>query len=124
MRAIYQNEDETVAVLIPTLETIDALISAGAETEAEAMHIIALKDTPAPYLIWDIPTGVMAIDDDTGEEYEIMDSREYITPFWVVEDADIPSDRIFRNAWEVDETLLGTPHGTGHASNSFEGVLA
>jgi hypothetical protein len=32
--------------------------------------------------------------------------------YWIVDVADIPEDRSFRNAWQLDETL-GSPHGIG-----------
>jgi hypothetical protein len=41
-------------------------------------------------------------------------------PFWIVEDSIIPSDRTFRNAWEVDEASLGVPHGYGSEFHTFE----
>lgn len=34
-------------------------------------------------------------------------------PFWVVDAADIPSDRAFRDAWELDEAAMGVPDGYG-----------
>ncbi len=32
--------------------------------------------------------------------------------YWIVDVADIPEDRSFRNAWQLDDTL-GSPHGIG-----------
>ena len=43
-------------------------------------------------------------------------------PFWIVEDNFIPSDRTFRGAWEIDESM-GEPNGYGHQGNTFEEVL-
>ena len=37
-------------------------------------------------------------------------------PYWIVEDTAIPTDRTFRSAWEIDETL-GEPDGFGKESN-------
>jgi hypothetical protein len=34
-------------------------------------------------------------------------------PFWIVDAADIPSDRVFRDAWELDEASMGEPSGFG-----------
>ena len=44
-------------------------------------------------------------------------------PFWIVEDDFIPSDRTFRGAWEIDESM-GKPHGHGSKYSTFQGVLA
>ena len=42
----------------------------------------------------------------------------YNLPYWIVEDADIPTDRIFRSAWEIDESI-GEPHGSGGIQSCF-----
>ena len=34
-------------------------------------------------------------------------------PFWIVDAADIPSDRGFRDAWELGEATMGVPDGYG-----------
>lgn len=43
-------------------------------------------------------------------------------PYWIVEDSAIPTDRTFRDAWEID-TSLGKPHGFGGESNEFDSEL-
>ena len=42
-------------------------------------------------------------------------------PFWIVEDYEIPSDRLFRPAWEIPEEW-GPPSGYGSKYNTFEQV--
>jgi len=42
--------------------------------------------------------------------------------YWIVDDSTIPTDRTFRNAWEIDESL-GNPHGFGGESNEFDEQL-
>ena len=37
------------------------------------------------------------------------------TAYWIVSPDIIPEDRTFRAAWELDETVLGEPHGFGGA---------
>jgi hypothetical protein len=32
--------------------------------------------------------------------------------YWIVDASDIPEDRTFRNAWELDSSM-GTAHGIG-----------
>jgi hypothetical protein len=41
-------------------------------------------------------------------------------PFKIVDTADVPSDRTFRSAWEVDPAIL--TDGVGAESNSFPEV--
>ena len=43
-------------------------------------------------------------------------------PYWIVEDAVILEDRIFRSAWEIDENV-GKPDGFGGESNEFDDEL-
>ena len=43
-------------------------------------------------------------------------------PYWVVPTSDIPTDRTFRGAWEVDESF-GEPDGFGEESNEFDEEL-
>lgn len=38
--------------------------------------------------------------------------------YWIVEDSDIPSDRTFRNAWELGDNL-GTADGQGIGSDAW-----
>lgn len=40
-------------------------------------------------------------------------------PYWIVPTSDIPTDRTFREAWEVDESF-GEPDGFGGESNEFD----
>ena len=46
----------------------------------------------------------------------------YNLPYWIVEDSVIPTDRTFRSAWEIDESL-GEPNGFGGESNEFDEEL-
>ena len=82
MRIIFENQDKSVGILIPSQEWIDLF----------GIEAIANKD---------VPQGL---------------------PFWIVEDSFIPSDRTFRGAWEIDESM-GEPNGYGHEGNTFEEVL-
>ena len=43
-------------------------------------------------------------------------------PYWIVDDSVIPTDRTFRSAWEIDESL-GEPNGLGGESNEFDDEL-
>lgn len=46
----------------------------------------------------------------------------YNLPYWIVEDSIIPTDRTFRNCWEIDESF-GEPDGFGGESNEFDAEL-
>ena len=43
-------------------------------------------------------------------------------PYWIVEDSVIPTDRTFRSAWEIDESIR-EPNGYGSQYYTFEEVL-
>jgi hypothetical protein len=76
-RIIYQNDDGSVAIIIPAQEALETL----------SIEQIALKDVP------------------NGKPYKIVTTD------------DIPSDRTFRGAWEVDAAILtdgvGADYGVG-----------
>lgn len=40
-------------------------------------------------------------------------------PYWIVSSDDVPTDRSQREAWEIDEDVMGDPHGFGGESNEF-----
>ncbi len=40
-------------------------------------------------------------------------------PYWIVSVDDIPESRVFRSAWEIDESF-GEPDGFGGESNEFD----
>lgn len=42
-------------------------------------------------------------------------------PYWIVKADNIPSDRTFRNAWTVDESI--NPDGFGGEGNEFDAEL-
>jgi hypothetical protein len=44
-------------------------------------------------------------------------------PFWIVDDSEIPTDRTFRNAWEVPADW-GEPDGYGSEYSTFDAVEA
>ena len=43
-------------------------------------------------------------------------------PYWIVDYSIIPTDRTFRDCWEIDESL-GEPDGFGGESNDFDAEL-
>ena len=81
-RIIYKNKDNSVAILIPAQEILDAI----------GLKAIAEKDVP------------------------------HNLPYWIVPTSDIPTDRTFRGAWEIDESF-GEPDGFGGENNEFDAEL-
>lgn len=43
-------------------------------------------------------------------------------PYWIVPTSDIPTDRTFSGAWEIDESF-GEPDGFGGENNEFDSEL-
>ena len=39
--------------------------------------------------------------------------------FWIIDETDIPSDHTYRDAWELDKSALGAPHGQGIGSDAW-----
>ena len=39
--------------------------------------------------------------------------------YWIVEDNEVPSDRTFRDAWELNVSDLGTPDGQGIGADAW-----
>ena len=85
-RIIYPTDDGGVAVIIPADEC-------GLTSEE-----IAVKDVP-PVVRYE-GTGVFEKDEDTGEMYETQREIKEPRPYKIIDTADIPTDRTFRNAWE------------------------
>jgi len=103
MKIIFKNEDNSIVLLSPTEEVLNYF----------SLEEIAEKDVPAPYKY---PTKYGL------DENDVLEWGEYATPYWIVEDDVIPTDRTFRNAWEVDESL-GLPDGWGGENNEFDSEL-
>jgi len=45
-------------------------------------------------------------------------------PFKIVDVADVPSDRTFREAWQVEESLLTDGYGADYGAGSTNDVIA
>ena len=59
-----------------------------------------------------VPSGKLAI-----EEVARKDVPAGVD-YWIVEDNEVPSDRTFRNAWELDENI-GEPDGQGIGADAW-----
>lgn len=110
-KIIFQNKDKTIGIITPSEEALSFA----------TIKQIAEKDVPSPYeypIKWDT-----IINKDTEEEEDtVVEWGVYNTPYWIVDETIIPSDRTFRNAWGIDESM-GEPDGFGGKSNEFDKKL-
>lgn len=104
---IYKKPNGGIAIVVPSPEAL----------ELHGVEAIALKDVPGPLTIWDVPTGAFAIDPETGENREVLGPRVHKHAFKIVDASTVPSDRTFRNAWEINLATL--TDGYGAESNEF-----
>lgn len=66
----------------------------------------------------DPSTGMLCIVHPSGEtsiEFIANNTVPKGVEYWIVSDDDIPEDRSFRDAWELDEDSSGNPNGIGGA---------
>ena len=64
--------------------------------------------------------GIVSIVTPTQEALELLTIDQIAqrvvhqgVPYWIVDPSIIPSDRTFRDAWELAESQLGEPNGYG-----------
>lgn len=111
MKILFKNQDNSIGIITPTEEALSFA----------TIEKIAEKDVPSPrkYAIeW-----TTIINEDLEEVIdEITKYETYHTPYWIVKDSIIPTDRTFRSAWEIDESF-GEPDGFGGESNEFDAEL-
>lgn len=104
-KIIYKNKDNSISIITPTQEALDLY----------GIEAIAKKDVPAPYEY----VSEWKEEDINGELVDVPAKYEtYYTPYKIVNESEIPSDRTFRNAWELDDTV--EPDGVGSFFNTFE----
>jgi hypothetical protein len=107
-RIVYLQDNGIAAIISPSPEAI-ALYG---------IEAIARKDVPAPKIVYDVPTGRFEVDEDTGENYEVMGPRLHKYAYKIIDASEIPTDRSNRAAWTVDEADL--TDGFGGESNEFD----
>jgi hypothetical protein len=73
-------------------------------------------DTNYRLLYTDPDTGMLCIVIPSGEvpmEQVAKGSVPSELEYWQVDKNDVPKDRSFRDAWELDESIAGNSHGIG-----------
>lgn len=116
MRIVYKNKDNTICIIIPTEEVIAYLNGITITITIDGIEVIdvlryqtlssedkMLAITVAIPIVAekDVPTGL---------------------PYWIRPVTDIPTDRTYREAWEVDPAW-GDPDGFGGENNEFDAEL-
>jgi len=86
LRIIYPNDDGTVAILTPAPEWL--------AQKGNTLEALAAKDVPLRTRA--VPTGTHAVNDETGETYEVHTYIVEPRPWRIVDAADIPADLNFR----------------------------
>ena len=76
------------------------------------------KEHPDNYrlIYMNTETGLMCVVIPTGESPLSWVKKVSVpqdVPFWIVDQNEIPEDRSFRDAWEIDLATAGEPHGYG-----------
>ena len=102
MKIIFKNKDNSIGIITPTEEALSFA----------TIEQIAEKDVPPPYNY----ASKWGVDEDGNDM--VLEYKTYNTPYWIIEDSIIPTDRTFRSCWEIDESL-GEPDGFGGESNEF-----
>ena len=127
MKIIFKNQDNSIGIITPTDEALSFA----------TIEQIAEKDVSSPYEYptkWEkvVKTREQEVYNELEKTTEVLvieytedipiEWSEYHTPYWIVEDSVIPTDRTFREAWTVDENF-GKPDGFGGESNEFDEEL-
>lgn len=84
-RVVFQIEGQPVAVLIPVVPQMERKSDGTIGPADKQLSVLHIGQK-------DVPAGA---------------------PFWIVDAADVPADRTFRDAWELDEAAMGVPDGYG-----------
>jgi len=85
-RIIWKTDKGGVAVFVPAPKL--------------TMPLDEVAKQVVPPIITREPTGEMSTDDD-GNEYELTKTVTTDRPYQIVDVTEIPSDRTFRDAWEL-----------------------
>ena len=106
-KIVFKNKDGSIGVIHPVDTAINFF----------GIEAIAKKDVPAPYEY----VSEWKEEEIDGKLVDVPAKYEtYYTPYKIVNESEIPSDRTFRNAWEWDDTV--EPDGVGSVFYTFEEI--
>ena len=92
-RIVFKNPDNSIGIITPTDEALSFA----------TIEQIAKKDVPAPYEY----VSEWKEEEIDGKLVDVPAKYEtYYTPYKIVDESEIPSDRTFRNAWTIDDAEL------------------
>ena len=120
-RIIYQNDGGGVSILIPAPDARQQVLVSEAVTEIVTHDAVLDEDgievTPAYDETVTVAPAVYREQTDS-EFIEWIAAKDVPAgkPYKIVDVADIPTDRTFRNAWEADMT---NPDGVGIGSEAW-----
>ena len=110
MKIVFKNKDNSIGIITPTQEALDLY----------GIDAIAQKDVPSPYE-YAIEWEEEYVEEDDITKLIPTKYATYYTPYKIVEDDVIPTDREFRNAWTIDDEEL--TDGVGGELNTFEEIV-
>jgi hypothetical protein len=75
--------------------------------DMEINSVILHTDPETGMVVITYPTGELSLEETAKKDVPTG------TKYWVVDKDELPEDRSFRDAWEIDEDYLGTHSGRG-----------
>jgi hypothetical protein len=132
-KRIVYTEDSVLKIIIPSPDArLKILVSAARYEDYEATYdtfeIPATETEPATTKqVMTAPAGTRKVADavyrdETDDEFYTRIALKDVpteSPYKIVDVADVPSDRTFRDAWTVDETLLTDGIGADYGAGSI-----
>lgn len=117
MKIIFKNQDNSIVIITPTMLSLYICNGLGDSKDKEVANkseeeIQAVIESKMDLQVaFKVATPIVAEKD-----------VPYNLPYWIVSADVIPTDRTFRDCWEIDESL-GEPNGFGGESNEFDAEL-
>ena len=111
-RIIYQTTEGGVAVLIPAPEARQTVLVSAAVYETVTLPATETTDAHEEQKLVTPEVTRLQTDNEFMAWIAAKDVPQGV-PFWIVGADTIPTDRTFRDAWELDVVSMGEPSGFG-----------